>query len=281
MPQEAKHLYDTGWVPDEERDNRFFANREIDTESLPTLELDRALKSAGYKDRQKRQEIMQSARDPSRDTRGGHPDWARRKVRAGSKFYGLTTVADDDRGFKSHASAFWLSESQIERFERDGLIDLETKKIEAAEIKNRLALPCTNRVNGLVEAQVTRDHDAIRTTVGRAMDVYTVGNEERSRWMEGGEEQWHPRLDALDLDRTINRQKLAERDGLVADYRLFDIRYSPADQQNRMAAEYARGEAEREGYPSAVTDDPAPSGAPQWPRNDPGSLKQGNQQDGP
>ena len=225
MADEGKHLYDAGWDPANETHKQFAAQRDI---KVAEKDLSVALRSAEY-DVDRRDEIRKSAQDPSLKSIDGRSNWERVSVKAGAKFYAFSTVTEDGRGVKSSYSPYWLSEGQVKRLEQEELIDLKSKEIEAAVLKNRLAIPCSNRVNGLVEAKVSRDHEAVRTTVGPGKDIYSVGDEERTRWMDGGEEQWHPNLNALELDRTINRQKLAERDGQIADYRPFDIHYAPPD----------------------------------------------------
>lgn len=227
-----KHLYEAGWDPDKETAQNFKAERDIDWENAQEQHLNEALRDGEYREHRQREQIMQSAVDPSLKTADGKANWQTEKVRAGAKFYALTTVADDEHGWKNAESAYWFSEAEVRSLEREKLIDIENRKIEAAIIKNRYAIPCSNKVNGLVEAKVVEDHEVVRTTVGAATDIYIVDNKECSRWMEGGGHQWHPNVNSLKLDRSRNLQRLAEQAGQVADYRSFEIHYAPAERKD-------------------------------------------------
>ena len=83
------------------------------------------------------------------------------QLEKGEKLYGFTS-----RGFgKSESSPYWLHESDFNviksNYYSDGVWDRQG-------VKSYLALPCFNKADALVSADVTQDTDALSTTINPA-----------------------------------------------------------------------------------------------------------------
>lgn len=110
-------------------------------------------------------------------------DFRAREFKPNEKLYGFVTAGEA----KSSGSAFWVDEEAYARL----------SKVTPSERKQALALPCTNRADGVVSAIVTKPHTGVESTVGPAADLVYKKNPNgtitrRPLPMPGGEKQVTP-----------------------------------------------------------------------------------------
>jgi hypothetical protein len=125
-------------------------------------------------------------------------------LESGTKLYAFANLEQTgEYGRKSGKSPYYCMAEDIEQLEREGLLDVKNKTIDRMAIKDRLALPCTNRLECLVEAEVTHSHGAVRTMIGEAEETFIFDEEtSRTRQMQGGGWQIHPNVENISLHRS-------------------------------------------------------------------------------
>jgi hypothetical protein len=107
------------------------------------------------------------------------------KLQEGDKLYGFTTEGHP----KAKASAYWLDEAGYKQIKSQHFHD---GKWNNEGVKQSLALPCYNKANSLVSADVIREHEAVRSTVGEATELVRSGDRLFVRDMLGGGNQVTP-----------------------------------------------------------------------------------------
>jgi hypothetical protein len=123
-----------------------------------------ALRDQGRRDQVIRQ-VLESGHDPEVVS-----------LNKGDKLYGFTTAGKG----RAASSPYWLTEDQFaevkSKYESDDVWDRQG-------VKDYLALPCFNRADAVVSADVTQDAQALSTTINPATETTLYTDEFGKRWI--------------------------------------------------------------------------------------------------
>ncbi len=99
----------------------------------------------------------------------------RTAMEPGDKLYGF--VSEEAAGFKNAENPYWVTEADYQQLKADHYHDGVWDRYG---VKQTLALPCHNRADALVEAEVTQPHQALRSEIGQADERLQYFNQDGS-----------------------------------------------------------------------------------------------------
>jgi len=202
-PETLEH---TGWAPQDKIEN-FRGSREPDSGASKLLEdhLRSSLQASGSPDRNV-EEILTTTVNPTPYS------YKHEYLESGTKLYAFASLEPQtgEYGIKGGKSPYYCMAEDIEQLERESLLDVQNQSIDRMAIKDRLALPCYNHIECLVEIEITHSHTAVRTMIGEAEETFIRDGMPRDRQMQGGGWQIHPNVRHIDLHSPSPEKKYAQ-----------------------------------------------------------------------